>query len=48
MVWRRDPDLGSGLAQFITCFVTLNKSFIISWVSVSSNYKMNSGSLLDS
>ena len=37
-----------GLAQFITCFVTLRKMFIFSRVSISSNYKMNRGFLLHS
>ena len=37
-----------GLAQFITCFVTLRKTFIFSRVSTSSNYKMNGGFLLHS
>ena len=36
------------LAQFITCFVTLSKMFIIAMVSISSNYKINRGSLLHS
>ena len=36
------------LAQFITCSVTLSKMFIIARVSISSNYKMNIGSLLHS